>query len=447
MIMDGHVTVRCSVEVACECPSKRLPALQREEVACPMIETTLEKSLAEMLMSGELSDVIIVCQGVKFRCHKLVLVARSDVFRAMFSHAGTKEEQSHTVEIADSTPGDVGQMLVYLYTDRCGRMAEHATGMLYLADKYNLPGLRLKCELWIAENICIHSALDVFIQAAMHCSTNLALLALNYINLNRGWVCQSRTWQQYSQERPEAMARLFRIKSEDRSKAKMGFKEAKRNIEEALKQNTDTLKKCFSDLLNTGENSDISLDCSGTKFNCHKLVLAARSESFKKIFLCVGRTDESEIPINFDDVELENVRRTLKFFYTDECDDIEKHINKLLPFAYRYDLTDLKAKCERWLSDNMHPTNVADILRLADPNRSCRLVRTALAMVARHMDCIRDTDGWQRIKRERPQLIAWLFGMATRPGVKRPASPQALTGVVPQKRRRRERDIEVVVLD
>ncbi len=56
-----------------------------------------------------------------FRCHRVVLCARSDVFRAMFSQARTAavvEEIEREVRIRDLSPRTVKDMLQFMYTDR-----------------------------------------------------------------------------------------------------------------------------------------------------------------------------------------------------------------------------------------------------------------------------------------------------------------------------------------
>ncbi len=44
------------------------------------------------------ADMELVCSGQSFPCHKFVMGARSDVFRAMFSH-DMKENQDGRVEV------------------------------------------------------------------------------------------------------------------------------------------------------------------------------------------------------------------------------------------------------------------------------------------------------------------------------------------------------------
>ena len=42
-------------------------------------------------------DVTLICGDKRFPCHKFMLSARSDVFKAMFSHENTKEGQTNEV--------------------------------------------------------------------------------------------------------------------------------------------------------------------------------------------------------------------------------------------------------------------------------------------------------------------------------------------------------------
>ena len=86
--------------------------------------------------------------NVKFKVHKLVLAAHSDVFRAMFSHKDTIENTQSRLKITDFESNVVSQMLKYLYT---GRLPEELTTqnlaeLLKIADKYQLELLKSDTE-------------------------------------------------------------------------------------------------------------------------------------------------------------------------------------------------------------------------------------------------------------------------------------------------------------
>ena len=64
-----------------------------------------------------LSDFTVVCKKDSFPCHRAVLAARCDAFRAMLSH-DTEEDQEDTLKITDLDPKAVGELIRYIYTGR-----------------------------------------------------------------------------------------------------------------------------------------------------------------------------------------------------------------------------------------------------------------------------------------------------------------------------------------
>ena len=63
----------------------------------PEHNVKLGDQLSEAFSGGQFSDVTLVCEEKMFPCHKVILSARSDVFKAMFSHENTKEGQTNQV--------------------------------------------------------------------------------------------------------------------------------------------------------------------------------------------------------------------------------------------------------------------------------------------------------------------------------------------------------------
>jgi hypothetical protein len=80
----------------------------------------------------------------EFNVHKYVLIANSDVFRAMFSHKNTKEFRESRVQINDTTPTAVRQMLHYMYAGALPDdydVEDDAADLMKIADKYEIKPL------------------------------------------------------------------------------------------------------------------------------------------------------------------------------------------------------------------------------------------------------------------------------------------------------------------
>ena len=81
-------------------------------------EPRLEKLMHKLCLNDELSDLKIVCDGQEFPCHKLILSARSDVFKAMFTSdlKFIKNEES-ILEIPDISAETMKTFLQFIYKD------------------------------------------------------------------------------------------------------------------------------------------------------------------------------------------------------------------------------------------------------------------------------------------------------------------------------------------
>ena len=106
-------------------------------------EKKFKSDISGISSMDQFSDVTIVCQGEKFGCHKLILAARSPVFKIMLEK-DMLEKNDNIINIEDSDPVTVGAMLEHIYT---GTLPDKASpeldmdSLLYLSAKYNLKGL------------------------------------------------------------------------------------------------------------------------------------------------------------------------------------------------------------------------------------------------------------------------------------------------------------------
>lgn len=100
------------------------------------------------------------------RAHKCILASRSPVFRAMFS-LRMQENVKNEVDIEDLSPQVLDAFLDYIYSDT--QPALHLVpGLLYAADKYQMPGLLHSCECVLVRSLTAENCLKVFQFANQH---------------------------------------------------------------------------------------------------------------------------------------------------------------------------------------------------------------------------------------------------------------------------------------
>lgn len=154
--------INCTVGVVVSATDS--PRLHRIQVP----ESNMGAHFGALLGTMEGSDITFEVSGEKFRAHKLVLAARSPVFRSKFFDAA--EEDNQEVVITDLEPKVFEAMLHFIYRDTLSEDVESvkcsssssssisetlAGKLLAVADSYGLERLKLLCESRLCNNISV----------------------------------------------------------------------------------------------------------------------------------------------------------------------------------------------------------------------------------------------------------------------------------------------------
>ena len=199
-LVDGHLHLCCKVKIVAK------------EIlhGSPHGDTpTLADHLAEALLNPECSDVTLVCQEMKFPCHKAILMARSDVFKAMFGHKGTTENETGEVHIVDMEPEDVKQLLHFIYTDKTNLMASNVNNLLAAGDKYNLPKLKLLCGDFMVDKLDVSNAVELLELGQCYRPERLKTAAVNFIVCNMSMVTKTPQWEGITKSCPEGVMEIL----------------------------------------------------------------------------------------------------------------------------------------------------------------------------------------------------------------------------------------------
>ncbi|TVU08487.1 hypothetical protein EJB05_41892, partial [Eragrostis curvula] len=145
------LTVECTITVLNDLKQVAIPS--QEEVRLAMPASDMHQHFSELLQSRTGADVTFTVSGESFAAHKLVLAARSPVFRAEF-FGNMEERSSKCVQIKDVEASVFKAMLHFIYTHTAPELDEEpeatsatmAQHLLAAADRYGLDRLKLICE-------------------------------------------------------------------------------------------------------------------------------------------------------------------------------------------------------------------------------------------------------------------------------------------------------------
>lgn len=141
---------------------------------------TLSLSLRErnkrMYNNSLMSDINFIVREseterkMSIPAHKYVLAIGSPVFYKMFY--GDLSEKSDSVELVDADSNSLLELFRFLYSDETHLTAECVLRVMYLAEKYMIPGLLDECAEFLSNEIDANNALDILKQCELFGDTD-----------------------------------------------------------------------------------------------------------------------------------------------------------------------------------------------------------------------------------------------------------------------------------
>eukprot|EP00640_Fibrocapsa_japonica_P003894 CAMPEP_0113944514 /NCGR_PEP_ID=MMETSP1339-20121228/34469_1 /TAXON_ID=94617 /ORGANISM="Fibrocapsa japonica" /LENGTH=357 /DNA_ID=CAMNT_0000949741 /DNA_START=62 /DNA_END=1135 /DNA_ORIENTATION=+ /assembly_acc=CAM_ASM_000762 len=197
VLTNDAIKVGFDLSIVASISSQRAPSLQHH--------------LHSMLLSSRFSDVEFKCDGKAFKCHKSILCARSPVFDAMFRCEKMCEAQTDCIEMCDMNAITMEHFLEYMYTDDTNGLPENAVNLFYVADKYQIPALRIRCVENLTQRLACGKvgATDVLILAYLHEQHSLLLAAIDFMKNNKQLVLDSASWKSIENDYPALANRIL----------------------------------------------------------------------------------------------------------------------------------------------------------------------------------------------------------------------------------------------
>eukprot|EP00268_Persea_americana_P006312 TRINITY_DN1228_c0_g1_i1.p1 TRINITY_DN1228_c0_g1~~TRINITY_DN1228_c0_g1_i1.p1 ORF type:complete len:411 (-),score=60.92 TRINITY_DN1228_c0_g1_i1:460-1692(-) len=184
-LKDDCIAMHCTVGVV----RTRIEGLKKYTISIP--PSNMGQCLRELLESGIGSDILFEVGEEMFKAHKLILAARSPVFRAQFFGLVGNPNMDKVV-VKDLEPAIFKAMLLFMYSDVLPDIAEimesvsmststiFVQHLLAAADCYGLDRLKLLCEANLCEEISADTVAATLALAEQHHCIQLKSVCLKY---------------------------------------------------------------------------------------------------------------------------------------------------------------------------------------------------------------------------------------------------------------------------
>ncbi|KAJ8898660.1 hypothetical protein K2173_004694 [Erythroxylum novogranatense] len=215
-LKDDCLQVHCSVGVV----RSHTEGPKTYSIAVP--PSNMGQQFGELLESGKGNDVNFEVNGEVFPAHRLVLAARSPVFRAQL-FGPMRDQNTQLIKVEDMEAPVFKALLHFIYWDSLPDM-EDLTGLnskwastlmsqhlLAAADRYALDRLRLLCESNLCEDVAINTVATTLALAEQHHCFQLKSVCLKFIAMpeNLRAVMQTDGFEYLKESCPSVLTELL----------------------------------------------------------------------------------------------------------------------------------------------------------------------------------------------------------------------------------------------
>ncbi|KAE8686327.1 BTB/POZ and MATH domain-containing protein 3 [Hibiscus syriacus] len=216
-IKDDCLIMNCTVGVA----RTRLEGPKLSSIPVP--PSDMGQNLRVLLDSENGCDIVFKVGDETFKAHKLILAARSPVFKAQFFGLVGNPNLDEVI-VKDFEPSIFKAMLLFIYTDKLPDVQEitdstsmcSSTNMvqhlLAAADLYNLDRLKVLCEAKLCEELNADTVATTLALAEQHHCAQLKAICLKFAAtpVNLGAVMQSEGFRHLEESCPSLLSELLK---------------------------------------------------------------------------------------------------------------------------------------------------------------------------------------------------------------------------------------------
>ncbi|XP_067096326.1 LOW QUALITY PROTEIN: kelch repeat and BTB domain-containing protein 12-like [Osmerus mordax] len=145
--------------------------------------------LERMRAVGELTDVVLLAEGIPFSCHRVVLSAFSPYFQAMFT-CGLRETREGEVPLRDTSAQSLELLLGYMYRSELPLTNHNIQGVAAAAFLLHIEGAFRLCQSHMEASMDPSNCVGLYHWARDLGASDLADSAWRYLCRNFSQVCE-----------------------------------------------------------------------------------------------------------------------------------------------------------------------------------------------------------------------------------------------------------------
>ncbi|XP_051173141.1 speckle-type POZ protein-like [Leptopilina boulardi] len=145
--------------------------------------------------------------------------------------------------------------------------------------------------------------------------------------------------------------------------------------------------------------SDVSFQIENKEFPAHKIILAAASPVFEKMFTHQMKENITN-NVQIEDTDPDVFKEMLNYIYMGKVENLNSMAFDLYELANKYEITKLQIICEESLENCLDVDNVTFILEFADRHNSVNLKNECIKYINEKFDEVRNTESYKNLKRE-----------------------------------------------
>ncbi|XP_033726029.1 kelch-like protein 6 isoform X1 [Pecten maximus] len=156
---------------------------------------SLTEGLRRLLTTGEHNDVTILVGTKTFHCHRLILVALSSYFEAMFN-SGMKESISGEIKFPDMNEDQFEMVLGYMYSGKINLVTENAMDILDIASILQIKSLQRICEEFLLPHLTKENCIKIWKISVLHSCDVLSEKSFQMMVKNFQDICKAEEFNE-----------------------------------------------------------------------------------------------------------------------------------------------------------------------------------------------------------------------------------------------------------